>query len=124
MGKKRILVIDDDDAVRQTLCDNLLDCGYDVAAAGDGEEGLFEIAARAVPDLVVTDIMMPRKEGLEVIMEIRKRFPAVRLVAISGGGRTQMGDFLAMARRLGADASLRKPVNMEELEQTIERLIG
>lgn len=124
MSKKRILVIDDDQNIRAMLCDNLKDCGYDAYCAENGEDGLFEIEADVAPHLVVTDIMMPKKEGLEVIMEIRKKFPGLKVVAISGGGRGQGGDFLTVAGHLGADAALRKPINMTELERTIERLIG
>jgi CheY-like chemotaxis protein len=123
MSKKRILVVDDDKAVLEMLCQNLQDCGYDVFSACDGELALQMIAAGNVPDLVVTDIMMPKKEGLEVIVEIRQKFPAVKLVAISGGGRAQDGDFLAMADRYGADLTLRKPINMPELEKKIEKIL-
>ncbi|MCD8526096.1 MAG: response regulator [Alphaproteobacteria bacterium] len=117
-----ILIIDDDDFVRQTISENMRDCGYIVHEATDGEDGIRFIETRGCPHIVVTDIIMPKKEGLETIMEIRTRFPEVKLVAISGGGRTRIGDFLPMAEKMGANAVIPKPVNMIELEATIAEL--
>jgi YesN/AraC family two-component response regulator len=67
---------------------------------------------------------MPRKEGLETIAAIRKKFPAMKLVAISGGGRTKTMDFLELATKLGADAVLPKPIDIDELEKTLRSLVG
>lgn len=125
MGKKlRILVIDDEEAVRETICENLELCGYDVFEAIDGEQGIQLIDAGAPPDVVVTDIIMPRKEGLETIIEIRKRYPGVKLIAMSGGGRTKTMDFLELAERLGANAILPKPIDLDELERIVKELAG
>jgi CheY-like chemotaxis protein len=121
---KKILVIDDDHDVRKTISDNMRDCGYTVWEAEDGERGLIVIEQGNYPDLVVTDIIMPRKEGLETIMEIRAKYPNIKLLAISGGGRTRLDNFLAIAKKMGANASLAKPVDMRELEKTIKELIN
>lgn len=120
----RILVIDDDNAVRKTICENLKECGYDVLEAVDGEQGLLFLETGNLPAIVITDIIMPRKEGLETIIEIRKKYPAIKLVAISGGGRTRSADFLQLAERLGSNAILPKPIDMDELERTITTLIA
>jgi DNA-binding response OmpR family regulator len=120
----KILVIDDDHAVRRTICENLSESGYDVLDAADGDQGLNLIDPEAPPSLVVTDIIMPRKEGLETIIEIRKKFPQIKLIAISGGGRTRSTDFLALAKRLGSDAIIPKPIDMDQLEKTIKSLVG
>lgn len=120
----RILVIDDDHAVRRTICENLLDCGYEVQEAADGGQGLELLDPEKLPAIVITDIIMPQKEGLETIIEIRKNFPQIKLVAISGGGRTRSTDFLTLAKRLGADAILPKPVDLDHLEKTIKSLAG
>ena len=120
--KTRILIIDDETPVRQTLRENLEECGFEVREAPDGDEGLRSIDLKAPPHIVITDIIMPRKEGLETIIEIRKKFPGIKLLAISGGGRTRTMDFLELAEKLGAHAILPKPIDMDELEQTVRRL--
>lgn len=121
--KNTILVIDDDHAVRKTICDNLLECGYDVYEAENGEQGLKVIQSGTIPKIVITDIIMPEKEGLETIMELKKTHPGIRLIAISGGGRTKSNDFLHLASVLGAHATLPKPLDMNRLEETIRMLI-
>ena len=119
-----ILVIDDDHAVRKTICDNLVECGYEVCDAEDGEQGLKVIKSGRVPQVVITDIIMPQKEGLETIMELRGSYPDIKLIAISGGGRTKSSDFLHLASVLGANATLPKPLDMNQLEETIDTLIN
>lgn len=122
--KTRILVIDDDHAVRRTICENLEEFGYEVIEASDGDQGLLYMSLPEPPAIIITDIIMPKKEGLEIIMEIKKKFPATKMVAISGGGRTKSTDFLQLAKKLGSDAVLPKPINMDELEKTIKALAG
>lgn len=118
-----ILVVDDEDTVRDVLCENLVDCGFDVSSARDGQEALQRIHDGCRPHVVITDIIMPRREGLEVIMELRKKHPDIRLIAISGGGRTKSADFLQLAERLGADAVMPKPLDIDELERTVRNLV-
>jgi len=120
--KLKVLVVDDEESVRRILCENLAECGFDVVSAKDGQEALQMIDGGQRPNVVITDIIMPRKEGLEVIIELRKRHPAVRVIAISGGGRTKSADFLHLARKLGADAILAKPLDIEVLEKTVRGL--
>ncbi|MBU0800344.1 MAG: response regulator [Alphaproteobacteria bacterium] len=120
----KILVIDDEKNVRSTICENLELCGYEVMQATDGENGLEIIDAEDPPQLVITDIIMPRKEGLETIMQLRKIYPAMKVIAISGGGRTRTMDFLALAEKLGANAVLPKPIDLDELERTVKSLSG
>jgi two-component system chemotaxis response regulator CheY len=109
-----ILIIDDDPFSRETLRLVLEEEGYDVACAEDGKRGLA-IFALMRPDLVVTDIIMPEREGLETIREIRKVDAAIPIVAVSGGGRLKATDLLALARSFGADAALAKPLDPDEL---------
>jgi DNA-binding NtrC family response regulator len=119
---QRILVIDDDRAVRITVEAMLKREGYEVVCAVDGAEGIgtFE---RASPHLIVTDIIMPTKEGLETIVEIRSRDPMIPIIAISGGGRLHNADFLQMARKLGANEILAKPFTSQQLVGAIRRLL-
>lgn len=123
MEAYRILVIDDDSAVRDVICDNLRDCGYEIQCAKDGEEGIEAISGGYKPDIVICDIIMPRKEGIETIIELRKELPDVKVIAISGGGRTKAVDFLKLAEKLGAKASVEKPIDMDHLESVVERLL-
>jgi len=120
--KLRILVIDDEVAVRETLCENLSECGFEVSSASDGEDAVRQIEKGNLPDIVITDIIMPKKEGLEVIVEIRKKYPKIKVIAISGGGRTKTVDFLTLAEKLGADAVLAKPLDLDELENTVRKI--
>lgn len=119
----KILVIDDDADVRKVLCDNLGECGHDVIGAENGYKGLEILRGSWRPDIVITDIIMPDKEGLEVILEIRTQYPDMRIIAISGGGRTKTADFLSIARKLGADRVIPKPVDLDFLETTINHLL-
>lgn len=125
MTNKHVLVIDDENSVRKIICDNLKLSGFSVSAASDGEQGLGMIDAAHPPGVIITDIIMPGKSGLEVITAIRRDHPSIRVVAISGGGRVKAtDDLLEKARELGADAVLSKPLDLDELEKTVERLLG
>ncbi len=123
-GKVSVMVVDDEESVRKILCENLEECGFEVAFAKDGQEALQMIDDGALPQVVITDIIMPRREGLEVITELRKKYPAIHLIAISGGGRTKSADFLMLAKKLGADAVLAKPFDIETLEKTVRGLVA
>lgn len=122
--KKRILVIDDDCAIRLMLCETLRDCGYEVMTAANGNLGLESIRIDGAPDLVITDIIMPQKEGLETIRDIRLLHPNIRVIAMSGGGRHPIGDVLKMADKLGSDLSVAKPIDMYFLENAVKALLG
>jgi CheY-like chemotaxis protein len=120
---QRILVIDDDRAVRLTTQIILEDAGYEVICAVDGEEGV-RMFDRVSPQLVITDIIMPNKEGLETITQIRSRDSITPIIAISGGGRLRNEDFLKMAQRLGANEILTKPFDPRELAAAVRRLLA
>lgn len=119
---KRILVIDDDIQVRQMLKQTLQRAGYEVAAAADGNEGI-KLYRDEPTDLVITDIIMPEKEGIETIMELKRDFPDVKIIAISGGGRVVPGNYLEIAHRLGADRTFAKPFDRVELLEAIQQLL-
>jgi DNA-binding response OmpR family regulator len=118
----RILLIDDDDDVRSMLRQTLAHFGHEVIEARNGKEGLdFFSDARA--DLVITDIVMPEKEGLEVLKALRAREPGVKVIAISGGGRQRASENLNMARLLGAAKVLSKPFSSEVLMAAVNELV-
>jgi CheY-like chemotaxis protein len=110
-----VLVIDDDAIARATVRAILEDAGYRVTCAENGRQGL-KAFRESRPDVVVTDIVMPDKEGLETIVELRALWPNGPIIAISGGGRTGGADnYLELARGLGANAILRKPFEPADL---------
>ena len=108
-----ILVIDDELPVRQLLGTILERAGYEVILAENGEIGL-RIFAERLPDVVIIDMFMPEKEGLETILALRRLSPDTRIVAISGGGRHGI-DVLELAEGLGAAVTLHKPFRKEEI---------
>lgn len=115
----RVLVIDDEAALRATIRRMLESAGHLVVEAENGRVGLE--AYRSQPaDVVVTDIIMPQKEGIETIRDIRKLNGDVRIVAISGGGRNKNMDFLRIAGKLGATVTLAKPFRKEQLLACVE----
>jgi PAS domain S-box-containing protein len=116
----RILVVDDDDAVRGLLQQILADAGYDVQSARDGREGM-RMVARQPFDLVLTDLIMPDQEGLETIRGLQRNYPSIRIVAISGA---MDAVYLKTAELLGAHAALRKPIDGEELLRTVREVLA
>ena len=122
-NKTKILLVDDDDLVRGVLSAMLEASGYEVSTASDGLEGL-EMVEKIVPDLVITDVIMPFKEGIESIIEIKKIFPDMKIIAISGGDRFGKTSYLDIARKLGASASLVKPFTRDVLISTVEEVLG
>ena len=118
----RILVIDDDPQVREMLKQFLERAEYEVEVAADGNAGLKLHRTKAA-DVVITDIVMPEKEGLEIIMEFRRFFSAVPVIAISGGGKIGPHDYLATARAMGAQRTFAKPFNLQELLAAIRKLL-
>ena len=122
MKSLAILVVDDHPIMREVVCQILEDAGHQVRDAGDGQEALRKLSAARF-DLVVTDIVMPEMDGIELIGEMRRRYPEVRVIAMSGGGeRFPLKDGLAIARRLGAGLTLNKPFLPEQLIQAVEFL--
>lgn len=119
----KILVIDDDALVRHTISRILERSGYQVVLAADGAEGVARFRAER-PDLVITDLIMPEKEGIETIIEMLREDPAARIVAVSGGGRLGAMDFLVVAHKLGAREILRKPFEPAELLGCVSRALA
>jgi len=120
---KKILIIDDNDAVRSTMARILDLAGYETVTAGDGNEGIERMRAER-PDLIITDIIMPEKEGIETIRSILAEQPGAKIMAVSGGGRHGTLDFLSAARKLGAAEVLQKPFEPDELVTSVARCLN
>ena len=119
----RILVIDDDTALRQFIRDVLEDSGYSVEEQTDGALGL-KAYQRQPADLVLTDIVMPNKEGLETIQGFRRLFPDVKIIAMSGGLSSSHFDPLPLALQFGAKRTLKKPFLMNDLLDAILKTLN
>lgn len=118
-----ILIIDDDTTIREVLRQILERAGYEVMEASDGREGLNLYRERQA-DLIITDIVMPKKDGLETITDLRVEFPGSKIIAISGGGRLDPKPYLELAEGFGADRLLTKPFGHEELLEAVQDLLG
>jgi CheY-like chemotaxis protein len=119
----RILLVDDDDAIRELLELVLQRKGLQVVKACDGREAL-SLYKKQEFDLVVTDLIMPDKEGIETILEIRAMKRPIRILAISGGGRVDQSMHLNLARSVGADRVLAKPFLPKDFLDVVEELLA
>lgn len=118
-----ILVVEDDRALSAALAEALENAGHEVVVSHDGEAGVI-LARRNPVDLVITDIYMPGKDGLEVISELKLDYPHVKIIAVSGGGRVVHQDPLRAAEVFGADRVFPKPLNLTRLLDAIEELLA
>lgn len=118
-----ILIVDDDPTVRLIAGELLRSDAHAIVEAEDGDEALKIVAAMAV-DLVVLDMLMPNKDGLETIVELRKRQPGIRILAISSGGRMEPGQLLRTAMVFDADECLEKPLRLESFAQVVAGLLA
>lgn len=117
-----VLVVDDEEPVRVMLRQMLERAGYRVIEARDGEEGVASYR-RDPTDVVITDILMPRKGGLVLIGELLKEYPAARILAVSGGGRDGKLNFLATVRTYPGVKTLKKPFTRTELLAALTELL-
>lgn len=117
---KKILIVDDEVLIREGLKIALELEGYSVEIAEDGRQAV-KLMDSFTPDVIVTDIIMPEKDGIELILNLRKTNQNIRIIAISGGGRISAKDHLRIASKLGADCILAKPFSVKELITEIEK---
>jgi DNA-binding NtrC family response regulator len=119
----RILVIDDQEPIRRVVRRALEQDGHEVYDASDGELGM-EILESQSFEVVITDIFMPGQDGIVTLRQIRKRFPDVKVIVISGGDSTGMMDMRQDAELLGAVKSLQKPFNAREIMELVRDVVG
>ncbi len=115
----KILIIDDDEIIRELFRMWLERAGYEVYDAADGREGM-EIQEKTPVDMLICDLIMPVQEGIETITLFRDKFPEISIIAISGGGKIAPGSYLTIAEHLGAWKVFTKPVDMIQLMKDIE----
>lgn len=119
----RIMVVDDDEAFRQTVCELLAEGDFEILSAESGTQ-LFTVLKKQSVDIVLTDIVMPDEDGLEIVRKIKKMNPAPKIVAMSGGGRIAATDYLEIARLMGVSATIRKPFKQQELVGLLQQVFS
>lgn len=118
-----ILVVEDDTNLRNVVCDVLRQAEYEVHVAANGRKAAELLRTEHV-DLMITDILMPDKEGIETIADTRRHCRGIRIIAMSGGGKVGADHCLEMAREFGADLTLLKPFTKADLLRAVNSLIG
>ena len=119
----KILIIDDEPYILLMLKKMLEKAGYEVDLASNGRQGL-ELFQKDSADMVITDIIMPDKEGLEIIMEMKQTHPDLKIIAISGGGRISPESYLECAKHFGASRVFQKPFRQKELMLAVKDLMA
>lgn len=116
---RSILVVDDEEDIRDVTRLLLANAGHRVTCAEDGDQAIRE-AGKHDFDVVITDLLMPEKDGVETIRELHKRYPHLRIIAMSGGGHVPKESYLKMAHTFGAHALLPKPFTRDELLRIVD----
>lgn len=119
----RILVIDDEQLLRSTVVTILTRGGYSVEEASDGKAGIA-MFHKNPPDVVITDIFMPNRDGIEIIKELKHSSPQTKIIAMTGGGNMRMMEIASVAKVLGADLVLDKPFESESLLAAINAVLA
>ena len=118
----RILIIDDDAMIRDLLVQILEREGYETVTASGGKDGI-KTHRENPADLIITDLLMPEKDGLETIMELRRNSQDVKIIAMSGGGKIDPKTYLQIAKTMGAIETIAKPFHLRELLKTVQELL-
>ena len=118
----RILIIDDEPQIRSMLRLMLERVGYEVAEAPDGIEGIRRYRENPA-DLIITDLIMPNKDGIGMIIDLKKEFPKVKIIAMSGGGVNRPEGYLDGAKKLGATRTLTKPIDRDEMLKAVKETL-
>ena len=122
--KPSILIVDDDAEIRQMICKMLATVNLQALGASNGIKAMSIVKKQPV-DLVITDIVMPEQEGLETIRQLKKGYPHIKIIAISGGGKMDNAkNYLSVAKAFGADIVLSKPFLTKELLSSVTALTG
>jgi CheY-like chemotaxis protein len=117
-----ILVVDDEPGIRELLCLMLEAAGHSVVTAEDGIEAPKVLESQPI-QVVITDLLMPERDGLEFITEVRKKFPSVKIIAMSGGGHIARDSYLRIAKNFGAHVLLEKPFSQSGVLGAVEAVM-
>lgn len=118
----RILIIDDETQIRSMLRLMLERVGYEVIEAADGMEGIRQYKDNPT-DLIITDLIMPNKDGIGMMIELKKEFPRVKIIAMSGGGVNRPEGYLDGAKKLGATRTLTKPIDRDKMLNAVKETL-
>jgi CheY-like chemotaxis protein len=119
----RVLVVDDNISMRDAIGEMLVEAGYETLVAANGSNAAQ--IHRATPlDLIITDLFMPDTDGLEIIYKFRRDYPAVKIIAMSGGGSRGLVELLAVAKKMGAQRTLMKPFGGDELLDAVREVLA
>ena len=122
-NKTKILIVDDNPALVEMLNESLEEHGYDVVFTYDGKEAT-KIFSEFKPDVVLTDIVMPGVDGIELLLNLRKLNSEIKVMAMSGGNKGHAETYLHMAQKLGANKIINKPFEISELLRHLDTLVG
>ena len=118
-----VLVVDDEENIRFVIREMLEHSAHRVMEAQTGSEALKTFEQEGVPDLVITDLVMPDKNGIDLILDLKKRYPEVKVLAMSGGGGNGKYDYIPIVELIGAGSVLRKPFNLSDMHSLVEELL-
>ena len=119
--KTKVLIVDDNESLLDMLSLYLTNNGYEVLKSVDGKDALNQFSTH-IPEVVITDIIMPEIDGIELLVSLRKINPDVKVIAMSGGNRGHAGAYLQMAEKLGANVVLNKPFELVDLLKELKKL--
>ena len=120
---RHILIIDDEEQIREMLIEMVALDGYEAKGAENGEVAQ-KLLEHTTFDLIITDLIMPKKEGFETIREIKAKYVTIPIIAMSGGGQLSPDSYLPTAKSFGADYVFQKPIRRQQLIEAIKTLIG
>lgn len=123
MDRKKILLVDDEDEIRKVVRATLGEELYEFAEESNGLDAQAQLEKQNF-DLIITDIIMPDCDGIELIINVRRNRPDIKIIVLSGGGRVHAAHYLNLAKKLGATHVFEKPFDTDVLRKTVQKLLN